>query len=250
MENNSTSPTSAAWPTRWPQDSFRALPTIGLIGIVVGVSAIVLVAAALALMPTIVATHTVPLVPAIAIQLVLEVLVVVAILVALPRVSKFSLRELGFVRITWREIGIALVGAVVMIVVVEGGASLVETLTHTKHEQSVVEMFRAVHDPRVLWFFVIFATVLAPIAEETIFRVFLFNLGMRYGGFWLGAIVSGVLFGLAHGDAFVMVPLALGGMILCGVYYRTGNAYASMITHACFNAVTVIALLYAPQLAN
>ncbi|MDE2481962.1 MAG: CPBP family intramembrane metalloprotease [bacterium] len=250
MENNSTSTISAAWPTRWPNGSFRALPTLALVGIIIVVAVVVLTAAAVALRATIVATQHVPLVPAIVSQLVLEVLIVVAILIAMPRVSGFSLRELGFRRITLGQIGIALLGAILMIAVVEGGASLVEALTHTKHEQSVVEMFRAIHNPATSALFVVFATVLAPVAEETIFRVFLFNLGLRYGGFPLGALVSGVLFGLAHGDAFVFVPLALGGAILCGVYYYSRNAYASMITHACFNTVTVLALLFAPKLAS
>ncbi len=249
MENNSASPTSPAWPTRWPADSFRTGPTLLLVLVVVGASAIVLGLAALALAPML-ASGRVGLVPAVVVQLVLEVAILVVLLAGLPRVSRLTLRELGFTRIAPWQIGVALLGALAMIVVVEGGASLIDTLTHTKHEQGVVEMFKSLHNPATIWFFALFATVLAPIAEETVFRVFLFNLGLRYGGFWMGATISGILFGLAHGDKFVLVPLALGGMILCGVYYRTRNAYASMITHACFNAVTVIALLLVPKLAS
>ena len=55
----------------------------------------------------------------------------------------------------------------------------------------------------------------APFAEETFFRIFFFNLGLRYGGFWGGAVLSGVLFGIAHGDLYAALPLALGGMVLC-----------------------------------
>ena len=94
--------------------------------------------------------------------------------------------------------------------------------------------------------FVFFAIVFAPIAEETFFRLFFFNLGMRYGGFWVGAIASGVLFGMAHGDLYAAAPLALGGMILCYVYYRTRNAWASMMTHCLFNAISIAAILFAP----
>jgi hypothetical protein len=72
---------------------------------------------------------------------------------------------------------------------------------------------------------------------------------VRYGGFWGGAILSGVLFGIAHGDIFAAIPLALGGVVLCGVYYRTGNIFAPMISHALFNALSIVALLFIPKVA-
>lgn len=250
--NNSTSTTSAVWPTRWPQDSFRAGPTALLILAAIGVAAVGFVIGAVYLF-----THRADVgrgpnfvIAAVVVQLLVEGSAVAVILAALPRVSKFSLRELGFYAPRPWQIGIGLLGAIAMIVVVEGGASLIETLAHQKHEQSVVELFRHVVGTNVMWFFALFAVVLAPFMEEVIFRIFIFNAGLRYGGFWLGAVVSGLCFGGAHMDLFVLVPLALGGMILCGVYYRTRNAFASMISHGCFNAVTVLALIYAPQLAK
>jgi membrane protease YdiL (CAAX protease family) len=66
----------------------------------------------------------------------------------------------------------------------------------------------------------------------------------------VGAVVSGLLFGIAHGDPFEVMPLAFGGMVLCGVYYITRNAYASMISHALFNSISIFALLFAPQLTQ
>jgi membrane protease YdiL (CAAX protease family) len=193
----------------------------------------------------------VPVVPAVVFQVVLEGAVVAAILIALPRLAKRSLHELGFKPLRVSDVGVAMLGAIAMIVVVEGGAAILEAITHQKHEQGVVELFKAVlRQPASMWFFVIFACVLAPFMEETIFRVFCFNIGLRYGGFWVGAVASGLLFGLAHTDPFVLVPLALGGIVLATVYYRTGNAFASMITHGVFNGVTVLALIFAPNLAQ
>ena len=98
--------------------------------------------------------------------------------------------------------------------------------------------------------FVTFAVIFAPFAEETIFRIFFFNFGLRFGGFWGGAILSGVLFGLAHGDLYEAIPLALGGIVLCYVYYRSRNAFASMISHALFNAFSIVALLAVPNFTS
>ncbi|HXM08008.1 MAG TPA: CPBP family intramembrane glutamic endopeptidase, partial [Candidatus Acidoferrum sp.] len=62
--------------------------------------------------------------------------------------------------------------------------------------------------------------------------------------------ISAILFGLAHGDAFAAIPLALGGIVLCAVYYRTRNAFASMISHGLFNGLSLAGLLFAPHLVS
>jgi membrane protease YdiL (CAAX protease family) len=251
--NNSTSTISPVWPTRWPADSFRFLPTFAVVCGAVGISIAVLIAGIVWLF----ATHSlvsragnVPLVPALVIQLVIEIGVVWLILAKLPKLSGFSLRDLGFTMPRLSTIATAIGGAIAMAIVVNGAATLIETIMHQKHDQKVVEMFKQIHDPGTVAFFAIFAIVLAPFAEETMFRIFTFNIGLRYRGFWFGAVLSALLFGIAHGDLVAAFPLALGGLVLCAVYYRTQNAFASMITHGLFNSLTVLALLYAPNLAK
>jgi hypothetical protein len=137
-----------------------------------------------------------------------------------------------------------------MIVVSDGGAYLIGYLARSQHQQDIVQIFKGLHDSTTIAIFTIFAVLFAPFAEETIFRVFYFNLGLRYGGFFSGAILSGVLFGMAHGDLYAALPLALGGVVLCAVYYRTRNAFAPMISHALFNAFSIVMLLVAPNLTS
>ena len=250
--NNSTSTISPAWPTTWPNDSFRFWPTFRIIAASFGITLIALIAGIAWLVFRVPGAlrGNVPLIPALVIQLIIEVGVVGLLLLTLPRLSGFSLRELGFTMPKAQTFVTAIVGAVAMAIAVNGTATLIETLMHHKHDQKVVEMFKAIHDPGSIAFFAIFATIIAPFAEETIFRIFAFNIGLRYRGFWFGAILSGLLFGLAHGDLIAALPLAFGGVVLCTVYYRTQNAFASMITHGLFNSLTVIALLFFPDLAK
>ncbi|HEY5425612.1 MAG TPA: type II CAAX endopeptidase family protein [Candidatus Tumulicola sp.] len=248
--NDSTSTISPAWPTHWPKDSFKnpwawvlaaSIAALFVAAFVVGTHA-----SALSLRPISPAL----LILSIALQFVLEGALVAGILVAMPRLSKFSLRELGFARPSLATLGIGVAGAVAMAIVANGGAVLVDYLTHSKHQQETVAIFKGLHDPATIAIFAAFAIVFAPIAEETIFRVFYFNLGLRFGGFWGGAILSATLFGIAHGDLYELIPLALGGVILCYVYYRTRNAYASMISHALFNALSIVALLTVPNIGS
>ena len=243
--NDSTSATLPVWPTRWPKNSFKSIGTWLLAAFITALFVIAFIAG--------LKTSRVPAVTAaefdalIALQFVLEGALLVIVLVAMPRMSKFSLRELGFRLPNLAALGIALAGAVAMVVVADGGANLIDSVAHSQHQQDIVQIFKQLHDPPTIAFFVVFAILFAPFAEETFFRVFFFNLGLRYVGFWGGAILSGILFGIAHGDLYAALPLALGGIVLCAVYYYTRNAYASMISHALFNALSIVGLLAFPK---
>ena len=239
--NDSTSATSPVWPTRWPKNSFKGIWTWLIAIFIAGLFVAVFFFSVKNPPPENVTPLEVDFV--LGIQLVIDALLVVLVLATLPSLSKFTLRQLGFRRPDFATIGIALIGFVAMFAVANGSAWLIDFYSGRTHPQDIVQMFKHLHDPLTIGIFAAFAVIFAPFTEETLFRVFFFNLGMRYGGFWAGAILSGVLFGIAHGDPYAAVPLALGGIVLCGVYYRTRNAYASMISHALFNAVSIVTLL-------
>jgi hypothetical protein len=235
------------WPTRWPKDSFKGFWTWLLSGFIALLFIGLFVLSLTSKPPTNVDPLEFDLL--IALQFVLEGVLVAIVIAAMPALSKFSLRELGFRVPTGSNLGIALLGAVAMVVVANGGASLIDYLAHSQHQQDIIQIFKGLHNTTTIAIFAAFAVIFAPFAEETFFRLLFFNLGMRYGGFWGGAILSGVLFGIAHGDLYAAVPLALGGIVLCGVYYRTGNIFASMLSHALFNALSIVALLLIPKVA-
>lgn len=268
MENDSDSQTSPSWPTRWPKGSF----SIGWVLLVAGIVLGLFFAAAIVFDVWLYATgHYAQFVaqarnPATmsgpifvassTMQIAWEAVIVLIVWAALPRITRFSRAQLGFRPIDGRALTYGLLGALGMIVVADIGASVLDTFTHAVHPQLVERMFENLRaSPSMVAFFVFFAVVAQPIAEETIFRLFVFNVGLRYGGFWLGAILSGALFGAAHtigggADPASGALLALGGIVLCWVYYRSRNAYASMISHALFNAVSTAVLYFFPKLAG
>lgn len=95
--------------------------------------------------------------------------------------------------------------------------------------------------------FAVLVGVLAPIAEEILFRGFLFR-ALRNGiGVWGGAIVSGLLFGALHIDAATsdrllqVVPLAVLGISFALLYNWTGTLYAPIALHATNNSIAVAA---------
>jgi hypothetical protein len=246
--NDSTSATSPVWPTRWPANSFKGVWTWLLAGFIAFLFGLLFFASLNNQVPKNV--DPIEFDALLIVQFVLEGLLVAVVLLSLPRISKFSLRDLGLRLPTPSALGIALAGAAAMVLVADGGAQLIDNLVHSPHQQDIVQIFRGLHNPTTTVIFVIFAVLFAPLAEETFFRLLFFNLGLRYGGFWTGAVLSGVLFGIAHGDVFAAVPLALGGIVLCGVYYFSRNAFAPMISHAIFNGLSIVILLAFPKLTQ
>jgi uncharacterized protein len=250
--NDSPSTTSRDWPTRWPSNSFRNLWTILVVIVVASpfVATLILAEKYASRIPSPQTMSQYDVIFSLALTALVEAPIALMIFLVLPSLSKFSLTELGYRRPTASTVGIGLLGGVVMVIVTNGLASLIATLANSKHQQSDITMFGALHDPKLIAIFAFFALIFAPFVEETIFRVFFFNLGLRYGGFWTGAILSGALFGIAHGDVYAAIPLGAGGIVLCYVYYTTRNAYASMISHSFFNTLSLAALLFVPQWAR
>ena len=59
----------------------------------------------------------------------------------------------------------------------------------------------------------------------------------------MAVVVDGLLFGLAHGEWVQLAGLALFGMVLATVSYRTGRLGMNMVSHATFNLVAVLVIL-------
>ena len=166
----------------------------------------------------------------------------VALLFAMPWLSRRSLRELGlrgFDRTTLVGGGL---GAIAMYAVTIGIANLQFAITHEKPQEAAISFFTSTHDTALIVTFAVVAAVAAPFMEEFIYRGFLFNALLRYMPMWPAAIVSGALFGVSHASWSAFLPLACSGVVLAYVYYRTGSLTAAMLTHAIFNLLNVALL--------
>ena len=77
--------------------------------------------------------------------------------------------------------------------------------------------------------------LVVPFEEELIFRGAVFGILKQRMKPWVAALISAVLFGVMHAVSVHTAYALICGMILCGVYYYTGNIFASTIMHALFN---------------
>jgi membrane protease YdiL (CAAX protease family) len=88
----------------------------------------------------------------------------------------------------------------------------------------------------------VFVCVIAPIAEEFFFRGFLFGALRRWKGPWVAAVLTGLLFGLAHTGSAAsqyLIPLAFLGFVLCIVRWKTGSLYPCMALHSVNNSLAL-----------
>ncbi|MGC8743808.1 MAG: CPBP family intramembrane glutamic endopeptidase [Verrucomicrobiia bacterium] len=86
--------------------------------------------------------------------------------------------------------------------------------------------------------------ILAPIAEEILFRGLLYT-SLKTAGHPLIAIYGvSFLFGVIHNNLVAALPLAFFGVILTVIYEITGNLFAPIIAHSLFNLMNFIILMY------
>lgn len=141
----------------------------------------------------------------------------------------------------WKRLGISLIGTVLITISGAVVLNLVSSGNGLSANQAALDEISKTSGRM----FPILVVFLGPVCEETIFRGMFFNVFFTQNNRinkWLGIIVSGLVFGVAHDPGFskyILVYWVLG-MILAWVYLRTKDLRYSMITHMLYNALGFI----------
>jgi membrane protease YdiL (CAAX protease family) len=154
----------------------------------------------------------------------------VAALTMRPRLWHFGLRSAPL----RQAIGVTL-GAI--------GAFLAFELVYAaifdpKNPQRIVEDLGADRSTALLVVGALVVIAVAPVAEEILFRGFIFRVLRVRMGFWAAALIDGVLFGLVHGSLVIVPVLAFLGVVLCWVYERTGSIFPCIAIHVLNNTLS------------
>ena len=92
--------------------------------------------------------------------------------------------------------------------------------------------------------------VLAPVAEEGLFRGILFP-GIKALGYPRVALwVTSVVFALIHFNTLNLLPLLALAIVLAKLYERTGNLLSCIACHATFNLFNFVMLLVNSQISS
>ncbi len=111
-------------------------------------------------------------------------------------------------------------------------------------QQPIVEMFNesSTLEKRIL--IIVLAVSLAPLAEEFIFRFFIYGVMKRYLGRVVAVLASALLFAAVHAHLPSFAPLFVLGSCLAVAYEWSGSILVPMTMHALFNAVTLTGLAF------
>jgi hypothetical protein len=95
------------------------------------------------------------------------------------------------------------------------------------------------------------AVLVAPLAEETFFRGFLYPLLARRVGIFAGVMLTGGLFGMMHGAQLDwswerVGLLTVVGIVLTYVRARTGTVLAPYLLHLGYNSILFVVFFLAP----
>jgi uncharacterized protein len=118
------------------------------------------------------------------------------------------------------------------------------------HPQLVEQLFQLHRDTISIICDFAGACVIAPFCEEFFFRGIVFAGLVQRMPVSLAAILSGILFGAAHADPWNFLPLAVIGVGLAYLYYRTRSLWPNIIAHFAVNTASLILIHSFPQLAK
>jgi hypothetical protein len=95
----------------------------------------------------------------------------------------------------------------------------------------------------------VLTVLVVPVVEELLFRGLVLRACLRVLGSWgrrlgpaLAIVSTGVLFGLAHAEMLELLGLAVFGMVLAWLAYRTRRLGPGILAHGAFNLVAVVAV--------
>lgn len=155
--------------------------------------------------------------------------------------------DFGFRRVGWR---VAIAGVVVAAIAYFVVTAVYATVFSIHATDKLPSAFGVSHSAAAVIGTAVFVCAIAPMAEETFFRGFLFGglrrlrlpLAGRELGPWIAAVITGILFGLAHYDSAqpeFLIPLGFLGFVLCLVRWRSGSLYPGMALHGANNSLAL-----------
>jgi membrane protease YdiL (CAAX protease family) len=152
----------------------------------------------------------------------------------------FGLRRVDFLRaLGWAMAAFMVVLPVVLSLNYLSDAALEKAGWQPKSQAAVELLLNAPLWPTGIYLG-FFAVVLAPVAEEFIFRGVLFPFVRQLGWPKLAWFGVSFLFALIHGSAAIFIPLFVLALALTWLYEKTGSLLAPIVVHSLFNAANLV----------
>jgi len=150
----------------------------------------------------------------------------------LPLRDAFALRRPA----SWpRALGLALLS---LLAIYAASAAFAPFLDATEEQGLVPDDWDSSRAGAFIAFFLV-VTFVAPFVEELTYRGIGFTLLAPYGT-WVAILVTGFLFGTAHGLLIALPVLTVFGIVVGWLRSRTASVYPPMLVHAVFNGTALV----------
>jgi len=144
----------------------------------------------------------------------------------------------------WRAAGITFLAAMPTLLILNlGWTLLLETFGFDTSKQELVDLFANSDSIPLIITMSILAVIIAPLAEEIIFRAGFFRFLRSRTPTWIAYALPSAVFASLHGNLVAFVPLTALGIIFSYAYERTGNIRVPIIAHSLFNLHTILLIL-------
>jgi membrane protease YdiL (CAAX protease family) len=150
----------------------------------------------------------------------------------LDRRELFALRRPS----SWpRALGLAVLG---LLAIWAASAAFAPFLDAEEEQGLVPDEWDSSRAGAFVAFFLVVAIV-APVVEELTYRGLGFGLLAPWGT-WVAILVTGFLFGAAHGLVLALPVLTLFGIVVGWLRARTASVYPGMVLHGVFNGTALL----------
>lgn len=178
-----------------------------------------------------------------------------AVIIGVPWLVKrrtTTKKELGLQRLpSWMDIAWVPAGAIVYIILtalLTAFAMAFLTFIDFNEVQDTGFGELATQPEYLLAFFSL--VILAPVAEEVIFRGYLFGKMRKHAPLWVVIVITSLLFALVHFQGNVGVDVFALGIVLCLLRVVSGSLWPSILLHMLKNGVAYYFLFINPTLLS
>ncbi len=166
---------------------------------------------------------------------------------------RISLREaLGLGRMSLGKIPFIAAGLILAVLPLLALANVMMAKFFPSHAdpQELVKIYKGAVDAgqyKIIGAIIFSATVMAPLAEEFLFRGYFYPVLKRLVGPLPSAVFVSVLFGVVHGNLLTLPGLVLLAFALTLAYEWSGSLLVPICMHAVFNSITLFFMWVAPR---
>ncbi len=164
---------------------------------------------------------------------------------------RVDLEQLGLRRLmTWLDIGLAPIAYIVYILVLVGVISAVTNLIPIFQADQAQDVgFKSLTNQSGYLLAFVTLVVIAPIAEEVLFRGYLYGKLRRHIPIWAAIMATSILFAAVHGQWNVAVDTFILSVVMCGLRELTGSIWSGILVHMIKNGIAFYILFIAPVVA-